>query len=84
MTRKTAQDFDQELLNLYDRYAHGLIDRCFAGGEMELVGDYAAPLPALGLAGLVRHAPVTAASSFCNLFRRFRIHNSKGYSKNRH
>lgn len=27
LPRKTAQDFDQELLNLYDRYAHGLIDR---------------------------------------------------------
>lgn len=27
LQRQTAQDFDQELLNLYDRYAHGLIDR---------------------------------------------------------
>ncbi len=27
LPRKTAHDFDQELLNLYDRYAHGLIDR---------------------------------------------------------
>ncbi len=35
------------------RSAHALIDRCHAGGEMELVGDYAAPLPALGLAGLL-------------------------------
>jgi len=27
MTRKTADDFDQELLDIYDHYAHGLIDR---------------------------------------------------------
>lgn len=27
MDRKTAGDFDQELLDLYDRYAHGLIER---------------------------------------------------------
>ncbi|MEX0321253.1 MAG: YghX family hydrolase [Puniceicoccaceae bacterium] len=27
MTRKTASDFPQELLDLYDYYAHGLIDR---------------------------------------------------------
>ena len=27
MQRKTAKDFDQELLNLFDRYVHGLIDR---------------------------------------------------------
>ncbi len=27
MKRKTASDFDQELLDLYDRYAHGLIER---------------------------------------------------------
>ena len=26
-SRPTAHDFDQELLNLYDRYAHGLLDR---------------------------------------------------------
>ena len=26
-SRPTAYDFDQELLNLYDRYAHGLLDR---------------------------------------------------------
>ena len=27
MTRKTADDFDQELLDLYDSFAHGLIGR---------------------------------------------------------
>jgi len=27
MVRKTADDFDQEFLDLYDRYAHGLIER---------------------------------------------------------
>ena len=27
MVRKTASDFDQELLDLYDRYAHGRIER---------------------------------------------------------
>ncbi len=27
MERKTAEDFDQELLDLYDSYAHGLIER---------------------------------------------------------
>lgn len=27
MNRKTASDFDQELLNLYDDYAHGRVDR---------------------------------------------------------
>jgi hypothetical protein len=27
MERKTAADFDQELLNLFDKYVHGDIDR---------------------------------------------------------
>ena len=27
MTRKTAQDFDQELLIIFDAYVHGTIDR---------------------------------------------------------
>jgi hypothetical protein len=27
MDRKTAEDFDQELLDLYDKYAHGLMER---------------------------------------------------------
>ncbi|MGH9371472.1 MAG: dienelactone hydrolase family protein, partial [Vicinamibacterales bacterium] len=27
MDRKTASDFDQELLNLFDKYVHGAIDR---------------------------------------------------------
>ena len=27
MTRKTAKDFDQELLDHYDSFAHGLIER---------------------------------------------------------
>ena len=27
MERKKASDFDQELLNLYDKYAHGIIER---------------------------------------------------------
>lgn len=27
MERKTQHDFDQELLDLYDSYAHGLIER---------------------------------------------------------
>ena len=27
MDRKTSADFDQELLNLFDRYVHGDIDR---------------------------------------------------------
>lgn len=27
MARKTASDFDQELLNLFDQYVHGLVDR---------------------------------------------------------
>ena len=27
MKRRTSSDFDQELLNLYDDYAHGRIDR---------------------------------------------------------
>jgi carboxymethylenebutenolidase len=27
MDRKTAEDFDQDLLDLYDKYAHGLIER---------------------------------------------------------
>ena len=27
MDRKKASDFDQELLNLYDKYAHGIIER---------------------------------------------------------
>ncbi|MBE9555054.1 MAG: dienelactone hydrolase family protein, partial [Proteobacteria bacterium] len=27
LIRKTAKDFDQELLNLYDKFAHGMIER---------------------------------------------------------
>lgn len=27
MSRKTAQDFDQELLILFDAYVHGIVDR---------------------------------------------------------
>ena len=27
MERKKAGDFDQELLNIFDQYVHGLIDR---------------------------------------------------------
>mgnify|MGYP006141248983 CR=1 FL=1 len=27
MKRQTAADFDQDLLNLYDEYVHGRIDR---------------------------------------------------------
>jgi hypothetical protein len=27
MGEKTASDFDQELLNLFDKYVHGFVDR---------------------------------------------------------
>lgn len=53
MSRALADEVAEQYRLQVRRSAHGLIDRCFAGGEMELVGDYAAPLPALGLAGLL-------------------------------
>ena len=39
MERKTAADFDPEVLRLFDRYVHGLIDR---RGFLEGAGKYAA------------------------------------------
>jgi carboxymethylenebutenolidase len=39
MPRKTAQDFDQELLNLFDQYVHGGIDR---RGFLERAAKFAA------------------------------------------
>src|SRR5437867_11733207 len=41
MERKKATDFPQELLNLFDRYVHGDIDRrCFLDGAKKFaVGD---------------------------------------------
>ena len=38
MDRKTAADFDQELLNLFDKYVHGDIDR---RGFLERATKYA-------------------------------------------
>ena len=62
MKRKTANDFDQELLNLFDEYVHGGVDRRgfieraakFAVGGVTAgwVGGGVAPLAELGsLAG---------------------------------
>nr|WP_315466205.1 dienelactone hydrolase family protein [uncultured Rhodoferax sp.] len=53
MSRKTAQDFDQELLILFDAYVHGVVDRRgflekaqkFAVGGMTAVGLLAALSP---------------------------------------
>jgi len=53
MPRKTAQDFDQELLILFDAYVHGVVDRRgflekaqkFAVGGMTAVGLLAALSP---------------------------------------
>jgi carboxymethylenebutenolidase len=39
MTQKSAADFDQELLDLFDRYVHGLIDR---RGFLDAAGRFAA------------------------------------------
>src|SRR3954453_20646103 len=39
MNRKTASDFDQELLDLYDDYAHGRVDR---RGFLEHASKFAA------------------------------------------
>ncbi|MCB2099692.1 MAG: dienelactone hydrolase family protein [Rhodobacterales bacterium] len=38
MDRKTARDYPQDLLNLYDRYAHGLLDR---RGFLDQAGRFA-------------------------------------------
>ena len=38
MERKTAKDFDQDLLNLFDQYVHGAIDR---RGFLERAAKYA-------------------------------------------
>jgi carboxymethylenebutenolidase len=38
MERKTANDFDQELLNLFDQYVHGSLDR---RGFLDRAGKYA-------------------------------------------
>jgi carboxymethylenebutenolidase len=38
MTRKKASDFDQELLDLFDQYVHGLIDR---RGFLDAAGKFA-------------------------------------------
>lgn len=53
MSRALVGDVVEQYRRHVRRSAHLLIDRCFADGEMELVGQYAAPLPALGLAGLL-------------------------------
>jgi carboxymethylenebutenolidase len=39
MERKRASDFDQELLNLFDEYVHGLVDR---RGFLERAARFAA------------------------------------------
>ena len=61
MQRKTAQDFDQELLILFDAYVHGAIDRRgfldraqrFAVGGLTAVGLLAALSPNFALAQVV-------------------------------
>ena len=61
MQRKTAQDFDQELLILFDAYVHGVIDRRgflerahkFAVGTMTAVGLLAALSPDFALGQVV-------------------------------
>ena len=61
MPLKTAQDFDQELLNLFDAYVHGVIDRRgfldraqkFAVGGLTAVGLLAALSPNFALAQVV-------------------------------
>lgn len=53
MSRALAGEVAEQYRRHVRRSAHRLIDRRFADGKMELVGDYAAPLPALGLAGLL-------------------------------
>jgi len=61
MQRKTAQDFDQELLILFDAYVHGVIDRRgfldraqkFAVGGLTAVGLLAALSPNFAMAQVV-------------------------------
>ena len=61
MQRKTAQDFDQELLILFDAYVHGLVDRRgflekaqkFAVGGATAVGLLAALSPNFALGQVV-------------------------------
>jgi carboxymethylenebutenolidase len=61
MQRKTAQDFDQELLILFDAYVHGLVDRRgflekaqkFAVGGATAVGLLAALSPNFAMGQVV-------------------------------
>lgn len=61
MNRKTAQDFDQELLILFDAYVHGIVDRRgfleraqkFAVGGVTAVGLLAALSPDFALGQVV-------------------------------
>ncbi len=61
MQRKTAQDFDQELLILFDAYVHGVIDRRgflagaqkFAVGGLTAVGLLAALSPDFALGQVI-------------------------------
>ena len=61
MARKTAQDFDQELLILFDAYVHGVIDRRgfldraqkFAVGGLTAVGLLAALSPDFAMGQVV-------------------------------
>ncbi|GLK79159.1 cytochrome P450 [Methylopila turkensis] len=53
MSRALAGEVAEEYGRHVRRSAHLLIDRCLADSKMELVKQYAAPLPALGLAGLL-------------------------------
>src|SRR5262245_57622115 len=61
LDRKTAKDFNQELLDLYDHYAHGIIDRRtflqragkYAVGGMTATGLLEALSPQYALAAQV-------------------------------
>lgn len=62
MQRKTAQDFDQELLNLFDAYVHGRVDRRgflekaqkYAVGGMTAAGILAALSPNFALGQVIK------------------------------
>lgn len=53
LSRALVEEVAQRYRLHVRRGAQGLLDATYAGGELELVGDYASRLPAMGLAGLL-------------------------------
>jgi len=58
MLRKTAHDFDQEVLALFDAYVHGIIDRTYSGANgPSLVKNHYQDVPFGSLGWLISRIP---------------------------